>query len=78
MKYLKQWSIFEDDKFKADVPKLQGPKVIGKINLDKIKKAMEEPNDKPPTKTSKETFTGENEPFTGIEPKNTRPVKNEA
>lgn len=47
-------------------------------NLDKIKKAMEEPSDKPPTKTSKETFSGENEPYTGIEPKNTRPVKNEA
>jgi hypothetical protein len=47
-------------------------------NLDKIRKAMEEPNDNPPTKTSKETFTGENEPFTGIEPKETRPVKNEA
>lgn len=47
-------------------------------NLDKIKKAMDAPNDKPPTKTSKDTFSGENEPFTGIEPKNTRPVKNEA
>ena len=47
-------------------------------NLDQIKKAMDAPNDKPPTNTSKETFTGENEPFTGIEPKNTRPVKNEA
>jgi len=47
-------------------------------NLDKIKKAMEEPGDKPPTNTEKETFTGENEPFTGIEPKNTRPAKNEA
>jgi hypothetical protein len=39
MKHIKQWSIFEDDKFKADFPKLQGPKVIGKINLDKIKKS---------------------------------------
>jgi hypothetical protein len=47
-------------------------------NLDKIKKSMETPNNKPPTPTSKETFSGENEPFTGIEPKNTRPVKNEA
>jgi hypothetical protein len=47
-------------------------------NLDKIKKSMETPNDKPPTSTSKETFSGENEPFTGIEPKNTRPTKNEA
>ncbi|MCK9281685.1 MAG: hypothetical protein M0P71_13750 [Melioribacteraceae bacterium] len=47
-------------------------------NLDKIKNSMENPDDKPPTKTSKETFSGENEPFTGIEPKNTRPVKNEA
>ena len=47
-------------------------------NLDDIRKSIQNPSNKPVSDFKKDTFSGDNEPFTGIEPKNVRPIPNEA
>lgn len=43
-----------------------------------IKKVTQEPHDKPVSDNEKDTLSGDNEPFSGAEPDNVRPVENEA
>jgi len=43
-------------------------------NLPDINKSIKDPANKPVTDQGKETFSGKNKPYTGVEPKKTRPV----
>ena len=43
-----------------------------------IKQVTQEPHNEPVSDTSKDTMSGKNKPYSGAEPDNVRPVKNEA
>jgi hypothetical protein len=47
-------------------------------NLGNIKDMINNPKNKPVSDTKKETMSGDNEPFSGAEPKNVRPVPSKA
>jgi len=47
-------------------------------NLDEIERVTQEPKDNAPQEHDKETFSGDNKPYSGVEPQdNTRPRPNE-
>jgi len=47
-------------------------------NMKDIKKVTQEPHNKPINDLDKETMSGDNEPYSGVQPDNVRPSHNEA
>lgn len=45
-------------------------------DMEGIKQVTQDPHDEPVSDTDKDTMSGDNEPFSGVEPDNVRPVKN--
>lgn len=64
---------------KKFVPGKKNEKAVGwPENMDEINKDMKEPEDTEVTDTKKDTYAGKREPFTGVQPDNTRPIPSEA